>query len=156
MKPYIFEKSTILEASVEDVFAFHENPRNLMQIAPATLRVISIECEVRAVEGEKFAIHARQFGIPIRWVGVWEKVEQPNLLVDGAEKSPFAFWRHSHIFEAEGSGCRMTDRVECRLPGGRLGAVAGALGLPLVFGPMFRARHEATRRWFREKKVTEA
>lgn len=155
MKPYIFEKSTRLEARVEDVFAFHENPRNLMLIAPATLRVISIVCDERAVEGGQFEIQATQFGVPIRWLGVWKKVQCPTLLVDGAERSPFAFWSHSHIFEADGTGCRMTDRVECRLRGGWLGGLAGVLALPLIFGPMFRARHEATRRWFRKKNLTE-
>jgi len=154
MKTQIFEASTWLEADVERVFAFHENPENLRKIAPASLRIRAITCAPHAVVGENFELSATQFGVPIHWRGVWEVVDSPSQLVDGAEKSPFAYWRHSHLFAREGGGCRMTDRVECLLPGGWAGRLVGALVLPVVFGAMFRARHAATRDWFRRTAAT--
>lgn len=148
MKTSVFEKSTILKASCESVFAFHQSPRNISRIAPASLRVNEVVCDDTAVTGGIFRIRASQFGIPIHWVGQWERVEKPSLLVDTSLESPFVVWRHSHIFEPHPEGCRMTDRVEHRLKGGFLGALVSRWILPFFFMAMFHGRHVATRRFF--------
>ena len=148
MKTSVFEKSTILKASCESVFAFHQSPRNISRIAPSSLRVNEVVCDDTAVTGGIFRIRASQFGIPIHWVGQWERVEKPSLLVDTSLASPFVVWRHSHIFEPHPEGCRMTDRVEHRLKGGFLGALVSRWILPVFFMAMFHGRHVATRRFF--------
>jgi ligand-binding SRPBCC domain-containing protein len=148
MKTVIYERSVEINASVEELFLFHENPRNISKIAPASLRVESVECEEAARTGGIFQIRASQFGLPIRWTGQWEKVEPPRLLLDIALRSPFAVWRHSHIFEPSPGGCRMTDRVEFLLKSGWLGSLVSRLAMPVFFAGMFRARHAATRRFF--------
>lgn len=148
MKPVIFERSVEISASAEELFRFHENPRNISKIAPPSLRVESVECEEAAREGGIFKIRASQFGLPIPWTGKWEAVEPPRLLLDIALDSPFAVWRHSHIFEDVPGGCRMTDRVEFLLKGGLLGGLVSRWAMPVFFAGMFRARHAATRRFF--------
>jgi ligand-binding SRPBCC domain-containing protein len=148
MKASIFEKSTILKASCEHVFAFHESPKNISKIAPSSLHVHEVACDDSAVTGGIFRIRASQFGIPIHWVGQWDQVEKPSLLVDTSLASPFAIWRHSHIFAPHPEGCLMTDRVEHRLKGGFLGAMVSRFLLPMFFAAMFHARHVATRRFF--------
>lgn len=147
-RPVYFERSVVVSATAEELFLFHENPRNISKIAPASLKVREVECETTARTGGVFKIQASQFGLPIRWTGVWEKVEVPHALVDTALDSPFAVWRHSHLFEPVEGGCRMTDRVEFLLKGGIFGLVISRIVMPIVFSGMFRARHEATRRWF--------
>lgn len=144
----------MLDTSVEAAFAFHENPGNLREISPPSLRIVSIECERQAVTGGHFTVEVVQFGIRILWRGIWETVRRPGLLVDGAESSPFAFWRHHHIFEREGERCRMTDRVEFVPPFGIAGRITAPLVSLLVLGPMFKARHEATQRFFRRTAAT--
>ncbi len=151
MKPFLFERSVEISATCEALFAFHENPRNISKIAPPSLKLHSVKCEPRAEPGGIFQIQASQFGLPIYWTGQWESVEAPHRVVDVALESPFALWRHSHIFEEIPGGCRMTDRVEYLLKGGLAGALASALVLPLVFSAMFRARHAATRRHFKNQ-----
>lgn len=148
MKPLIYERSVEISATAEELFRFHENPRNISKIAPASLRVESVECEASARAGGVFKIHASQFGLPIRWTGKWERVEPPRLLLDTALDSPFAVWRHSHIFEEAPGGSRMTDRVEFLLKGGWFGGLVSRLAMPVFFAGMFRARHAATRRFF--------
>ena len=148
MKPVIYKRSVEIPATVEELFRFHENPHNISKIAPASLRVESVECEEAARAGGVFKIRAAQFGVPIRWTGKWEKVEPPRLLLDIALDSPFAVWRHSHIFEASACGCRMTDRVEYLLKGGFVGGLVSRFAMPVFFAGMFRARHAATRRFF--------
>lgn len=144
----LFQRSVEVPSTPEELFRFHENPENIPKIAPVSLRVESVECERTAREGGIFRIRASQFGLPIRWTGMWERVEFPRALVDTAIRSPFSFWRHSHVFEPLGEGCRMTDRVEFLLRGGWIGGVVSRLAMPIVFAAMFRARHAATVRWF--------
>ena len=148
MKPFVFESSTPVATTPETLYEFHENPENMRLIAPSTLTVQEIDCEKQARPGGIFRIRARQFGLPIRWTGQWEKAEAPSLLVDTALSSPFAIWRHSHIFSPHPEGALLTDRVEYLLKGGLPGRLVSRWILPLVFAGMFRSRHEATRRHF--------
>jgi ligand-binding SRPBCC domain-containing protein len=148
MKPFVFESSTPVRTTPETLYEFHENPENMRLIAPATLTVQEITCQKQAKAGETFRIRARQFGLPIRWTGQWEKAEAPSVLVDTALSSPFAIWRHSHIFSKHPQGALLTDRVEYLLKGGIAGRIVSRWILPLVFAGMFRSRHEATRRLF--------
>lgn len=148
MKPFVFESSTPVRTTPETLYEFHENPENMRLIAPTTLTVQEITCQKQAKAGETFRIRARQFGLPIRWTGQWEKAEAPSVLVDTALSSPFAIWRHSHIFSKHPEGALLTDRVEYLLKGGLAGRFVSRWILPLVFAGMFRSRHEATRRHF--------
>ncbi len=148
MTTHVFQASTRVSASPDELFSFHENPGNIAKIAPASLRVHSVECAPVAVEGGEFRIRASQFGVPIDWTGRWERVERPGILVDAGVRSPFAVWRHSHVFESDGGGSVMTDRVEYLLKGGVAGELVSRWVLPLIFREMFRARHKATRRYF--------
>lgn len=146
--PVLFEHTSVLPAQVDAVFRFHENPANMRHIAPASLRIARIDCESTARVGGTFRVEARQFGLPIRWLGRWEVVETDRRLVDSALESPFSHWRHEHLFTPEADGCRLTDRLEFELAGGLPGRLASRMLPALVFGPMFRARHAATREFF--------
>lgn len=148
MKPFVFESSTPVATSPEALYAFHENPENMRQIAPGSLAVKEIICQKQAKAGDTFRIRATQFGLPIRWTGQWEKAEAPGVLVDIALSSPFAIWRHSHIFSPHPKGALLTDRVEYLLKGGLAGWVLSRWILPLIFAVIFRSRHVATRQHF--------
>jgi ligand-binding SRPBCC domain-containing protein len=151
MKPFVFEISTPVTATPEALYAFHENPQNIHLIAPRSLIVQQVVCAPHAKAGDTFRIEARQFGLPIRWTGQWEKADSPHLLVDTALSSPFAFWRHSHSFSKHPQGGLLTDRVEYLLKGGFAGALASRWVLPWIFAGMFRSRHAATRRYFKRQ-----
>jgi len=149
MKICIYEKSVEIDASIETVFAFHENPENLRKISPASLKVKKIIADAHAVPGGTFELQASQFGLPIHWIGRWEVVDAPQLLVDVGVRCPFPFFRHTHRFDAISSEVtRMTDRVEYGLPLGWIGWLAGITGGRIVLASMFAARHLATRAYF--------
>jgi len=155
----VFERSTWLHAPIGDVFAFHENPRNLERISPASLRIVRIEAAPEARVGERFRIVARQFGVPVDWEGEWLVVESPTRLIDGARRAPFAVFDHEHGFAAEGTGTRMTDRVTYALLGagwGVAGRVVNWFVAGLVLIPMFRMRHATTRRWFAQRAANQS
>lgn len=147
----VFERTVLLEASPEAVYAFHEDPRNISRISPPSLLVERVECSVPAAPGGVFLLTVRQFGMPLTWEGFWEEAVPGERLVDGARKSPFRHWRHHHLFRPAGGGTLMTDRVEYALPGGFFGHLLDATVMRAVFAVMFRARHRATRAFFATK-----
>ncbi|MCX7869695.1 MAG: SRPBCC family protein, partial [Terrimicrobiaceae bacterium] len=149
-RPLVFEASTPLAAPAERVFDFHQNPRNLILVAPRSLRVMSIEAEPVARPGATFRIRASQFGIPLDWTGLWEIVEPPVLLVDSAPRCPFPGWRHEHHFLPSERGCVLTDRVSFEPPGG----VVGHAAFRIFLAAMFQARHRATRALFARKPAS--
>jgi ligand-binding SRPBCC domain-containing protein len=144
----VFTRSTVIPASPEKLFKFHENPHNLRRISAPGLRIMEIRAEHAARPGEEFRLVLRQGPITLRWTGRWETVEAPCLLVDTGVHCPFAYWRHSHIFEPRNEGSIMTDRVEYRSPWWQGGPLADWIAGRLVFPRMFAARHTATRHFF--------
>jgi len=148
----LFERSVPLDASPPEVYAFHEDPRNIGKISPPSLHVGRVECSVPARPGQEFSLRVSQFGLPLEWVGYWEEAEPFSRLVDGARKSPFRHWRHHHLFAATPDGTLMTDRVEYALPFGLLGRLLDKTVMRLVFAAMFAARHRATANYFRVKR----
>jgi len=147
----VFQRSVLLAASPEEVYAFHEDPRNIEKISPPSLRVERVECSVPAKPGGEFSLRVSQFGLPLEWIGVWVEAEPSVRLVDGALKSPFRHWRHHHLFSKTERGTLMTDRVEYALPLGILGRLADKTVMKVVFAAMFAARHRATRNYFAAK-----
>jgi ligand-binding SRPBCC domain-containing protein len=148
----IFQRSVLLDAPVSEVYAFHEDPRNISKISPSSLRIGKVECSVPARAGDEFRLCVSQFGIPLEWIGIWEDAVLDDRLVDGARKSPFRHWRHHHLFRAEGDKTMMTDRVEYAFPGGALGLLLDLTVMPVVFTLMFMARHRATKAYFRRPR----
>lgn len=135
-----FQASCLLVAEPCKVFAFHENPANIRRIAPASLKILSVDAEPTAHEGGRFEMVVQQFGIRVKWNGRWEVVDKPHLLVDVGERCPFPGWRHRHEFKESTGGTLMTDAVEFELPAGRLLAPFARI----LLDRMFQSRHVAT------------
>jgi ligand-binding SRPBCC domain-containing protein len=149
----LFERSVLLAATPAEVYAFHEDPRNIVKISPPSLRVEKVECTVPARVREEFRLRVSQFGLPLEWIGFWDEAVPCSRLVDGARKSPFRHWRHHHLFAEAPGGTLMTDRVEYALPFGLVGRLLDATVMRVVFTPMFAARHRATAKFFAERKT---
>ncbi len=144
----VYTRSTLVSATPDELFRFHENPHNLLRIAPPGMPVPQIDAAETARPGDDFTIVLRQGPFTLHWTGRWETVAAPNLLIDTGLRCPFSFWRHHHIFEPRPQGALLTDRVEFRLPW-RLGGPIGDLVCRfIVFPRVFATRHAATRRLF--------
>ena len=144
----VFSRSSLVPATPQELFDFHQDPHNLRRISPPGLHILEIRADHAASPGEEFTVAVQQRPLTLRWTGRWETVSAPQLLVDSGVRCPFAVWKHHHIFEPRPEGSLLTDRVEFRLPW-LLGGPAGDLVCRLlVFPRMFAARHAATRAWF--------
>lgn len=134
------------ERGRDEVFAFFAAAENLEQLTPAWLRFrILTPRPIAMHDGALIDYTIRLRGVPIRWrtrIAAWDP---PRRFVDEQVRGPYAFWRHEHVFEQDGDGTVMTDRVEYTVP---LGTTwAGRAIDRLLVRPdvtrIFEYRHEA-------------
>ena len=146
--PSFLERSVEIAAPVEEVFAFHLDTRNAALISPAGTRILAVEGAFPVVAGALVTMRMRQRPMPfaMSWRVRIEEVSPPGRIVDVAERSPFAAWRHEHLFAALDDGrTRMTDRVSYRLPGGPIGALVDRVVVRRQLASAFEERHRRTR-----------
>jgi len=136
-----FVKSSLINAPVSEVFAFHEREDALPLLSPAfpPMRIVSRSGGIRAG-----ATVVLKIG-PITWIARHTAFEQDRLFVDEQVSGPFAIWVHRHEFADEGGQCRLTDRLTFALPGGPV--VNAFFGWAVAIGlrQMFSHRHAVTR-----------
>lgn len=77
--------------------------------------------------GESVTWKAWHFGLPWRMTSKITELDEPLHFVDEQIRGPFAYWRHEHRFEHDGSGTLMIDTVEYASPLGPLGHIADRL-----------------------------
>ncbi len=137
----IFTQSIVIDAPVETVFGFHEQPDALSLLSPPfpPLRVVSKSGGLEVGSRVELRIG------PIPWVALHTAYERDRLFVDEQVRGPFAKWVHRHEFEALGNRTRLTDRLEYRLPGGDLVNSAASWLVAIGLRQMFDHRHRVTK-----------
>lgn len=145
-----FAAESIIAASPERVFAFHELPDALVRLTPPweKMRVIQHAPSLRA--GARAILEVRI--VPLLWMrteSVHTLYDPPFAFEDEQVRGPFRRWHHRHSFTPFDGGTRLTDLVDYALP----------LGFPLpLIAPrlrrVFAYRHEVTREWC--ERVTRA
>jgi len=146
--PTVLERSVEIAAPVDEVFAFHLDTRNAALISPPSTRILHVQGTFPVTSGARVVMRMRQSPSPfaMSWTVRIEAADPPSRIVDVAERSPFASWRHEHLFETLGPDrTLMTDRVAYRLPGGPLGRLADRLVARRQLERTFAERHRLTR-----------
>ena len=148
----IYEKTSLIKCSLDALFAFHGDTKNLQTISPKHIKVTLLNEDFVAKEGAVVRLKTVQNFVPIIWEVKIERFESPSLLVDVAIKSPFKFWKHSHIFTQKEDGyCELKDRVEYLLPFGFLNFLFNVFVAHQLKG-MFAFRHEKTKQILEAKR----
>lgn len=157
--PNVFEYASNLKADPRKVFQFHLEPKNISRVNPWWIRVVSLESPERIVVGAQITLRVLSLGLPQTWVVHVQELSDfsgtPGRahILDVAEKSPFPLWRHHHEFWAAPDGTTgLVDRVEFLPPGGAVGIVLVPI-IQWMLRKMFVARHEATKRVFKQESA---
>lgn len=143
----IIEQTTLINCTPNDLFDFHLDTNNIKLITPKHTKIELIDYEDNTYEGKIIKLKTSRAFIPISWIVKIEKLQYPNLIVDVAIKSPFAFWEHSHIFTPKGNMCELKDLIKFKLPFGILGKIITPL-IKKDIKNMFEYRHLQTKNYF--------
>ena len=140
-----FEYSSIIDAPVEEVFGFHEEPDALEKLTPPWKRVEVLQREGGIREGGRVVLRVPIGPLRRMWVAVHTRYEKNRLFVDVQKEGPFSSWVHRHEFKGAGGRTLLTDRVTFSLPGGDLVNLIAGWWAKLELRRLFRYRHEQTR-----------
>lgn len=143
-----FVKESLIRASPERVFAFHELPDALERLTPEweTSRVVEA---ARSLEvGQTAIIETRMLGIvPVRWVAKHTVYQPPCMFEDVQVSGPFKRWRHRHIVKPHAEGAILRDEIDYQPPLGIIGRIVSPLFIEPRLARLFDYRHAATREW---------
>ena len=135
-----------MKAPLSSLVAFHQDPTNLPKLIPPPL-IMKIRQDERTSLTEGVISFTLWFGpIPVRWTARHEPGPTEHSFADVMEAGPLARWRHEHIFEPDGDGSTLTDRITLAHKKGILGLITRLTfdGFALSF--LFLYRHMRTKR----------
>jgi ligand-binding SRPBCC domain-containing protein len=142
MKMQKFIKQTELQASPEEVFAFHEQPQAIMQLMPPWERTEAIQFPDNLKVGARTVLKTYLGPFSQTWEAEHTQYVANRLFVDVQRKGPFAHWEHRHRFEPTGKGTMMIDEVIYALPFGWLGNLLVGAFVKAKLEKVFDYRHK--------------
>ena len=144
----LFLKQSVIRASPERVFSFHEQADALRRLTPPwePTRVVQAAADLRV--GSTALIETRMFGLlRVHWLARHTAYDPPRMFEDVQVEGPFKSWRHSHFVEPHEMGAVLRDEVEYETPLGVLGRLAAPLLVEPRLRRLFEYRHRVTREW---------
>ena len=144
----IFSRQSVIRASPERVFGFHEQPDALKRLTPPWEPTRVVQAAANLGVGSTALIETRLFGLlPVRWLARHTVYDPPRMFEDVQVEGPFKSWRHRHFVEPHPSGALLRDEVEYEPPFGLLGRLAAPVVIEPRLRRLFDYRHEVTRAW---------
>jgi ligand-binding SRPBCC domain-containing protein len=143
-----FTKESLIRASPERVFAFHELPDAFRRLTPPWEKSRIIQSAPDLRPGATAIIETRLFGlINKRWVARHTVYDPPRMFEDVQVEGPFQSWRHRHLILPHAEGATLRDEIEYEPPLGFLGRLAAPAVIVPRLRRLFEYRHNVTREW---------
>jgi hypothetical protein len=143
-----FVKQSVIRATPEVVFSFHERPDAFRLLTPPWEKVEIVQTADISQIGSRAVIEMKVLGLfPARWVAEHTAYEPPRMFEDTQISGPFRKWVHRHIVEPHEEGSLLRDEIEFEMP--LLSAfdrLAPLFVLPKL-EKMFEYRHQITRNY---------
>lgn len=140
-----FEYRSVMPATVDAVWQFHDAPRALPTLMPPPLIVqIVRDDRISLTEGEiEFRLW---FGpVPVRWLARHEPGATPTSFVDRMVEGPMALWEHQHTIRAAAGGAELIDHITLAHRSGWRGILTRLMFDGLLLRFLFVYRHWRTR-----------
>ncbi len=122
---YELKCRTVIDAPIDEVFAFFSKPENLGAITPPRMgfRITSYSGEMK--DGALISYRVRIGPARVRWQTRIEAWQPGKRFIDSQLRGPYHCWWHEHQFSADGPRRTiMEDRVLYTPPLGLLGRIA--------------------------------
>jgi ligand-binding SRPBCC domain-containing protein len=147
-----FEKTSLIRASPERVFAFHELPDAFERLVPPWENAKIVQKADISIIGSRAIIETKIFGIfKSRWIAEHTAYEPPRMFEDVQISGPFKSWRHRHIVEPHPEGALLRDEIEYWPPLNFFGPLAAPIAITPKLEKMFAYRHRVTKEWCESK-----
>jgi ligand-binding SRPBCC domain-containing protein len=157
MSARTYIKESVIHASPECVFAFHELPDALQRLTPPSESVHIVQAAPDLRVGSRAIIETRILGVfPVRWVAEHTAYDPPHMFEDEQVEGPFRRWRHRHIVKPHAAGAVLRDEIEYEPPFGLIGQLAAPLIIVPRLEKLFEHRHRVTREWCEAQKPFQA
>ena len=141
-----FQKESLINASAERVFAFHEAPDAFERLQPPWQETEIIQPPASLEVGTKVVLRVKVGPFWQTMIAEHVEYEPGKMFADRLVKGPFSKWLHRHIVTPKGeNACVLTDDIEYELPLGVLGRVFGAGFARKNLERLFEYRHQVTR-----------
>lgn len=147
----LYVKESVIRATPERVFAFHELPDAFLRLVPPWEDAKIVQKADISVIGSQAIIEMKILGsITARWVAEHTAYDPPRYFEDIQISGPFKRWRHRHIIEPHIEGAVLIDEIEYEPPMSFLGALTAPFLIVPKIEKMFDYRHDVTRAWCEE------
>lgn len=141
---YELRSRTVIDAPIDEAFAFFSKPENLGVITPPKMGFRITEHPDAMKDGALIAYRVRVGPLGIRWQTRIEAWRPGESFVDSQLRGPYHCWWHEHIFKKDGEGRTvMEDRVLYTPPLGVLGRVANLVFIKSQLRAIFMHRASA-------------
>ena len=143
-----FVKQSVIRATPERVFQFHQQPDALSLLTPPWERAEVIQSANISDVGSRAIVQIDVLGLfKKKWIAEHTVYDPPNLFEDIQIEGPFKSWRHLHIVESHPDGAVLRDEISYEPPLGFIGRLVSPLFIERRLQKVFDYRHEVTRRW---------
>ena len=143
-----FVKETLIHATPERVFAFHQLPDAFERLIPPWEKIKVIQKADISKIGSRTIVDTKLIGpIKKRLVAEHTAYDPPRMFEDTQVQGPFRSWRHRHIVIPHPEGAILRDEVEFEPPLPIFGPLAAPMAITPRLEKMFNYRHAVTKRW---------
>ena len=143
-----FVKESLIMATPERVFAFHEQSNALELLLPPWESARVIQSARISEVGARAIVDTRILGpLTIRWIAEHTLYQPPHMFEDIQIKGPFRRWRHRHLIEPHQDGATLRDEIDYEPPFSLLGRALAPLLIESRLRKLFDYRHQVTREW---------
>lgn len=143
---YQLKKEQELHCSLNELWSFICDPRNLQTITPPDMGFDILhenDLPEKMYEGMIIQYHVSPFfGIKTHWVTEITNVREEQFFVDEQRVGPYALWHHQHHLKETENGVLMTDIVSYKPPMGILGCWANSLFISRKLNQIFDYREK--------------
>lgn len=142
---YELRTTTVLQAPIEEAFAFFSRADNLGMLTPSAMRFSIRGRAPEIAEGATIEYRLRVGRVPITWRSHIVDWRPGRRFVDLQERGPYRSWWHEHSFRTVGTSTVMEDRVWYAPPLSVLGRLANRLFIVPTLQRIFRYRADVIR-----------
>ena len=124
MQDLIYECEQWVPKTIEEIFPFFAEAKNLEKITPPHLRFHIVGMNTETInKGTLIDYKLQLYGVPFKWKTKISEFEPNKMFIDEQLKGPYSKWVHLHTFEQINGGTLLKDLVHYRIPMGALGKI---------------------------------